>query len=83
MSYQSFRVALEDFPILHFHTDRFSAVQAWSIDLDRFSWKKPADRQRLERSLGEPFLLTVDGNPVLIRKIVKWRHGYDEIGVGI
>ncbi len=50
-----------------------SAIQTRKVDSDRFPWEQPADRQRLESSLTEPFLLAIDGDPVLGREIVKRR----------
>ena len=46
----------------------------------RLAREKPADRQRFESSLAEPFLLAVYGDPVLGGEIVERREGYDVIG---
>ncbi len=51
--------------ISNFYGHGEPAVQTWAIDANRFSWKKPADRQRFKASLAEPLLLTVHSNPVL------------------
>jgi len=40
----SLGVMTQDFPVLHLHLDRFTAVQANRIDLDCLTGKKPADR---------------------------------------
>jgi hypothetical protein len=53
------RILAYDDAISYFHTHGISAVQTRRFDHGCFSWKKPADRQRLESSLSEPFLLPV------------------------
>jgi hypothetical protein len=83
MPYYLFRIHLEDFAILHLYPDGFSAVQAWRIDTNGFFWEKPADRQRFECSLAEPFLLSVDGDAVLIWKVVEGGHRDDKVGLRI
>jgi len=47
-----------------------------------FTWKEPADRQRLEPSLAEPLLLTVNSDMVLSGKVAEWREGADVISIG-
>lgn len=79
MSYQPFRIGIEDFAVLDFHSDGLPAVQAWRVDSDGFSRKKPADRQRLKRSLAEPLLPAVNSDAELGREIVKGRHRHDEV----
>ena len=59
--------------------DRFAAIQTGRIYLNCLTRKKPADRQRFERSLAEPFLPVVNSDPVLVREIVKWRHGNEKV----
>jgi hypothetical protein len=41
---QTFRFCSLYHPVFHFNFNRRSAVKTWSIDLDCFSRKKPADR---------------------------------------
>jgi hypothetical protein len=55
----------EHHPVLHFHPNWQAAIQTGRLDPDRFPGKKPADRQRFKPSLGEPFLLAVNGDAVL------------------
>ena len=62
------------FSVTHYHAHTFAAVQAGRIDLDRFSREDPADRQGFESSLGEPFLLSLDGDEVLRGQAVKRRE---------
>lgn len=59
--------------------DRFTAIQTGRVYLNRLARKEPADRQRFERSLAEPFLLSLNGDPVLVREVVKGRHGNENI----
>jgi hypothetical protein len=69
-------------PISDFNLNGLSAIQARGIDANRFAGKKPADRQRFKTSLAEPFLLTIDGNSVLGREIIKRSKGSNEIRIG-
>jgi hypothetical protein len=69
-------------PISDFNLNGFSAIQARGIDANRFAGEKPADRQRFKPSLAEPFLLTIDGNAVLGREIIKRSKGDNEIRTG-
>ncbi|UCF82870.1 MAG: hypothetical protein JSV50_17025, partial [Desulfobacteraceae bacterium] len=65
-----------------FHSDWRPTIKARSINLDNFARKKPADRQRLEPSLGEPLLLTLYRNAILGGKVVeRWKRD-DVIGIG-
>ena len=61
------RVGPHQLAVAHPNLDRFPAVQARCVDLDHFAGEKPADRQRLECSPAEPFLLSVDSDPSLGR----------------
>ena len=60
--------------VLYFHVDGLAAIEAGRVDIDGFTGEEPADRQRFERSLAEPLLLTFDGDAVLVLKIVKRGH---------
>jgi hypothetical protein len=76
------RIGLQYHPIANFYMDRFTAIQTGRVYLYCFTRKKPADRQRFEGSLAEPFLLTVDGDAKLGGLIVEGRKGSNEIRVG-
>ena len=70
---------MQDLPVANLHAHRQTAIQAGSINLHHFTRKEPADRQRFEPSLAEPFLLALDGDPVLGREVVKGREGGDVV----
>jgi len=63
---QSLRITAQDLPVPDVHLDRFATIETGRVDPDCPAWEKPADRQRFESSLAEPFLLTVDGDSILI-----------------
>ena len=81
MANQPGRLLGLDLAVLHIDPDGLPAVEAHGIDSYRLTGKEPADRQRFERSLAEPFLLSVDSQPVLGRKIVEGSEGYDGVGL--
>ena len=54
------RVLVFDNAVTHFQAHGISAIQARRFDHDCFPRKKPADRQRFEASLREPFLMPID-----------------------
>jgi len=81
MSYYPLRIGLLNNPVSYLNPDWLPAVQTWSVDLDCFPWKKPADRQRFKGSLAEPFLLALDGDPELGREVVEGRERCDEIRI--
>jgi hypothetical protein len=62
---------LQNDPVPNLNLYRLSTIQTRRINLNCLPGKKPADRQRLKSSLAKPFLLTIDGNAVLIGKVVK------------
>ena len=74
MPNQSFGVTTQDFTIPDLHPDWFATIETGSIDLDYLTWEKPANRQRFESSLAKPFLLTIDGDSILIWQIVEGCH---------
>ena len=78
----AFRFSIPDYAILHFHSDRRTTIQTGSINPDCFSREKPADRQRFESSLAEPFLLAINSDAVLGGKIVEGRKRGDVVGIG-
>src|SRR4029450_3626146 len=65
-------------PHLHYH--RLPAIEARSVHTYRLSGKKPENRQRLKPSLSKPFLLSIYGDAILSRQIVKGRKGSDIVG---
>ena len=65
MADQPGRILCLDLAVLDLDPDGFPAIQTHGIDSYRLTGKEPADRQRFERSLAEPFLLSVDRDPVL------------------
>ncbi len=79
--HQTLGLGSKDLPVTDLYPDRKPTIETGSIDLDRFSWKEPADCQRFEASLAKPFLLTLDGDPVLSGKIVKRGEGGDIVGI--
>ncbi len=72
-----------DHPVTHHNPHRLAAIETGGIDLNRFTRKYPADRQGFEASLGEPFLVPVDGDAVLRGEVVERREGRDQVGAGI
>ena len=81
--HRTFRFGILDYTVFHSHVDRGTAIETRCIDLDSFTRKEPTDRQRLESSLGEPFLLTLDSDPVLGGKVVKGCERGDVVGIRI
>ena len=68
---------LYDIPISQFHNHRIAAIQTNAVNSDGLPWKQPANCQRFKSSLAEPYLLAVNGNPVLSRNITEGRkRGY-------
>ena len=70
---------MQDLPVADLHAYREPAIKAGSVNLHHFTRKEPADRQRFEPSLAEPFLLAFDGDPVLGGEVVKGREGGDVV----
>ena len=68
-------VGVFDYAVTHVDEDRFSTVQARGRDADFFPRKEPADRQRFERSLGKPLLLSIYADPELGRLVVERSEG--------
>jgi hypothetical protein len=71
-----------DDPVTHLGAKGLSAIEAWRLDQDRLSREKPADRWRLKRSLGEPLLLVVDRDAILIGENAEGREARNQVGVG-
>lgn len=76
------RIGLEYFTVSYLNLHRKSAIQAGGFYFNRLSREKPADRQRFKGSLPEPFLLALDGDPVLGGKIIERRERGNIIGMG-
>jgi hypothetical protein len=66
MPNQSLGITVQNFPVLEIHADRFATIEAGRFKMDCFTWEKPANCWRFESSLGKPFLLTIDGDSILI-----------------
>jgi len=79
--HQTLRISPQDLPVADLHLDGLAAVKTGCIDLDYFAREEPADRQRFEPSLAEPFLLPFDGDAVLGGKVVKWGEGGDIVRI--
>jgi hypothetical protein len=71
---------VEELSIPNDDPEGFTAVETRKIHRHCFAWEKPADRQRFEPSLSEPFLLAVNGDPVLGWKVAERAKGSDVIG---
>ncbi len=59
-------IGRENLPITNLNADAFVAVKARTIDTNNFTREQPADRQRVWSSLGEPLLLAIHRDPVLV-----------------
>jgi len=79
ISYDTLRINIQYLTISHLNTYRLPTVHANRIDLNFFTWKKPANCQRLEGSLAKPLLLTVHSDGILVGKVVERGQGNDEI----
>ncbi len=79
ISRHPFRLNPEEDAVLNIYPDGQPAIQTRCIDPNNLPGKKPADRQRLKRSLAKPLLLSIDRQAVLSRKIVEWGKGDDII----
>ena len=66
MTDHTFRVSLLNNAVTNFHTYGLFTIRAQRVNMDCFSREKPADCQRFERSLTEPFLLTVNCQAVIL-----------------
>ena len=66
MPNQSLGITVQNFPVFEIHADRFATIETGRFKMDYFTWEKPADCWQFESSLGKPFLLTIDGDSILI-----------------
>lgn len=64
-------------PITHHQAYGLTAIQAGSVDLNRFSREDPADRQGFKTSLRKPFLLSIHSKAVLRGQVVEGRKRSD------
>ena len=76
-------VFIEHLAVFHLKIKFLTAIQAGKVHPHLFSGEKPADRQRFKASLAVPFLLAVDGYPILGGQVVERGKGGDVVGVGI
>jgi hypothetical protein len=65
--------------VFHLNYHGLPAIQTIGLQTNFLAGKQPANRQRFEPSLGEPFLLTVYGHPVLGGLVVEGWKGGDPI----
>lgn len=82
MPNQSIGITVQNFPVPEIHADRFATIETGRFKMDCLAWEKPADRRRFESSLSKPFLLTIDGDSILIWQTVKGCHGDNKIRPG-
>jgi len=68
--------------ITNFYADGEPAIETRTIYSDSFTWKEPADCQRLKSSLSEPLLLTIHANTILGGQIVERSERGDQACVG-
>ncbi len=66
MPNQSLGIGVQNFPVLEVHADRFAAIETGRFKMNCLTWEEPANCWRFERSLAKPFLLTIDGDAILI-----------------
>ena len=79
MPNSTLRVSVLYDPVSNLDSNRLSTIQAGTINLDRFSREKPADRQRFKRSLSKPFLFAINSDAELSGEIVEGRERNDQI----
>jgi hypothetical protein len=82
VSNKTFGVGALHFAVFHLNFHRRSAIETRGIDLDDFSRKQPADRQRFKSSLAEPLLLSLDADAVLGWQVAERRERADVVRVG-
>jgi hypothetical protein len=70
-------------PVAHQNLHRFTTIETWSIYLYCFVREHPADRQGFEASLGEPFLVPIDGDAVLVGEVVEWGEGRNQVCIRV
>ena len=83
VSHDGIRLDRQHLLVAHDDNHGCPAVQTGRIHPYRLSWKEPADRQRFEPSLGEPFLLPLYRNAVLVGQVVERSNRDDLVGFGM
>ena len=83
MADDSFRISLFNDAVTHFDGDGFTAIETRGVNANLFPRKQPADRQRFESSLREPFLLAVNADAKLGGLIVKRSERGDKIRIWV
>jgi hypothetical protein len=81
VSYKTFGIGALHLTIFHINFHRRSTIETRGIDLDDFSRKEPADRQRFKPSLAEPLLLSLDGDEILGWQVAERRERADVVRV--
>ena len=76
-------IGRENFTISHLNRDFLVAIEAGAIYTDYLARKEPADRQRIESSLTEPLLFSVDRNTVLSRDAGKGCDRFNQVRIGV
>jgi hypothetical protein len=74
---------IQNTAVLEDYLKRFTAVQTGEIDCYCFAGEEPADRQRFESSLAEPFLPAVDCDAIMGGEIVEGCKGDYVVGLRI
>tara|TARA_B100001013_G_C24532939_1_gene411559 strand:- start:402 stop:683 length:282 start_codon:yes stop_codon:yes gene_type:complete len=53
------RIGSDNMPVTHLNADPFIAVKTGRVDANGFTWKQPANSQRIRPSNAKPFLLAI------------------------
>ena len=83
IGYQAFGIGLLYITIFHLDSDRLPTIKTGRIDPHNFSGEQPADRQRFESSLGEPFLLPFNSDSILCWEVIKRGKGDNIVRIGV
>jgi len=83
IGYQTFGIGLPNITIFHLDAHMRPTIKTGGIDPHNFSGEQPADRQRFEASLGEPFLLPFNSDSILCWKVVKRGKGDYIVRIGV
>ena len=71
---------IQDPAVLEHDLKRFTTIKTREIHRYRFAREEPADRQRFESSLAEPFLLAIYADAVMGGEVVEGCKGDDVVG---
>tara|TARA_B100001179_G_scaffold190558_1_gene147262 strand:+ start:3430 stop:3711 length:282 start_codon:yes stop_codon:yes gene_type:complete len=52
-------IGSDNMPVTHLNADPFIAVKTGRVDANGFTWKQPANSQRIRPSNAKPFLLAI------------------------